>query len=382
MRRVLYLSFFVLTAISLAGCLRPVQRAAQSQSVTGLVTYNVQPGMPTGALVTAQLRNVTQGVANSPLLDQQAIATNGNPPPYAFEIPFSPAAINQSDDYVIFAFIQDAAGHTIFTSDAPVPVLTKGNLMTGVEVPVAPVDRAPGITTDQEQAVASGLTAGLWEVVSLGDAAPSAETAITAQFNSDGTLSGSDGCNSYTANFAVNGTEISIQPGASTMMACPEPAMTQASLYMAALAAARSFAIDGATMSLMDESGAVLLTYRIVDQSLAGTQWQAILFNSGSALVGVTDVQITAAFGADGQLSGFGGCNNYTATYSSQAANVIEIGPIAATQKACTEPANVMEQESQYLTALQSATGYQVQGQYLSLQNASGESAVQLQRTQ
>ena len=48
--------------------------------------------------------------------------------------------------------------------------------------------------------------------------------------------------------------------------------------------------------------------------------------------------------------------------------------------KACSEPANVMEQESQYLAALQSAATYQVQGTILELQDANGESAVQYEK--
>jgi heat shock protein HslJ len=60
--------------------------------------------------------------------------------------------------------------------------------------------------------------------------------------------------------------------------------------------------------------------------------------------------------------------------------NNISFGPMLATQKACSDPANVMEQESQYLAALASATSFQIQGQSLEMQNANGETAVQFQR--
>lgn len=137
---------------------------------------------------------------------------------------------------------------------------------------------------------------------------------------------------------------------------------------MAALTAATTYTIDGGELILTDASGAPVLLSRVVEQSLAGTNWSAILFNdSGSAIVSVTDVQITATFGADGQVSGFGGCNNYAATYTIGDANAIEIGPIIATQMACSAPANVMEQESQYLAALQSAVVFQVRGQALDM---------------
>lgn len=115
--------------------------------------------------------------------------------------------------------------------------------------------------------------------------------------------------------------------------------------------------------------------------ALPGSTWSAVLFNDGMAqIVGVTGVQITAQFGADGQLAGFSGCNNYSAGYTTGADSSITFGPIAATQKACSDPVNVMEQEAQYLAALQSAVTYQIQGQQLSMQDSAGELAVQFVR--
>lgn len=381
MRTIMIVLANLSVAILLAGCTRPVQQAASTGSVTGDVIYTVQTDLPDDALVTVQLHDVTAGAGDSTLVNQQQIATNGNPPPYAFGVPFPPAGIDQSHAYGLMAFIQDAAGHIIFRSDAVVPVLTQGNSMAGIEVPVMPVDRNPGVSTEQEQALASGLIGELWEVVSLNGDPPAADTTITAQFGEDGALSGSNGCNSYSATYAVDGAAITIQPGASTAMACPEPAMTQATDYMAALAAATRYAIDGGMLTLADAGGATLLTYRVVEQSLAGASWEAILFNDGAAVVSATGVQITVAFSADGQLSGFGGCNEYAATYTTGAANAIQIDPLVATQKACTEPANVMEQESQYFVALQSAMVYQAQGELLEMQNGNGQIAVQFQRT-
>jgi uncharacterized lipoprotein YbaY/heat shock protein HslJ len=115
---------------------------------------------------------------------------------------------------------------------------------------------------------------------------------------------------------------------------------------------------------------------------LAGTNWNAILFNDGaSAIVSIQGVAITAEFAAGGQLSGFSGCNNYSTTYTAGEGGAITIGPIASTMKACSEPANVMEQESQYLAALQSAKSYTLQDEQLELQGADGEMAVQYLQT-
>lgn len=146
------------------------------------------------------------------------------------EVSFAPSAIDQSHAYALVALIQDAAGHIIYQSDrAGCGVNAQGASMGDIDVAVMPVDRSPGVATAQEQAQASGLTGELWEVVSLNDNPPAADTTITAQFGEDGTLSGSDGCNRYSASYTVDGAAITITPGIGTMMACPRTTMTHSS---------------------------------------------------------------------------------------------------------------------------------------------------------
>lgn len=110
--------------------------------------------------------------------------------------------------------------------------------------------------------------------------------------------------------------------------------------------------------------------------------WNAIMYNNGSSgIASVVGVAITAQFGPNGQVSGFSGCNDYSGTYTVGQDGTVKMGPITATQKTCDQPANVMQQESQYLAALQSAATFQVQGSSLTAQNANGELAVQYERT-
>ena len=114
--------------------------------------------------------------------------------------------------------------------------------------------------------------------------------------------------------------------------------------------------------------------YTLVEPTrLAETLWQLTGYNNGKGgFVSVlADAEVTAVFGEDGTLSGSAGCNNYTAGYQVERSD-ISIGPIAATQKMCAEPEGIMEQEIQYLTALESATTYQIRGEQLELLNAEG----------
>lgn len=57
-------------------------------------------------------------------------------------------------------------------------------------------------------------------------------------------------------------------------------------------------------------------------------------------------------FGADGALTGHGGCNRLSASYTLEG-NMLRIGPIGTTRMACSE--TLMEQEDRVLTALERA---------------------------
>ena len=52
--------------------------------------------------------------------------------------------------------------------------------------------------------------------------------------------------------------------------------------------------------------------------------------------------------------------------------DAIEIGPIASTERACLEPEGVMEQESLYLAALQTAATYSVRGETMEMRTEDG----------
>ena len=53
---------------------------------------------------------------------------------------------------------------------------------------------------------------------------------------------------------------------------------------------------------------------------LAGTRWRVTGYHDGGdAVVSLLpETEITASFGADGQLAGTAGCNNYRATYEAE----------------------------------------------------------------
>jgi heat shock protein HslJ len=217
------------------------------------------------------------------------------------------------------------------------------------------------------------LTGQMWVMTQLGGKAPVANTGISAQFNSDGTVSGSAGCNRYTGQYTTTGNSITISNVASTMMACEQPVMDQESAYLKALSEAKTYTAKDKSLTLFGADGKPLVTYEAQSQELAGTNWEVTGYNNGKmAVVSVLlDTTITAEFGKDGTLSGTSGCNQYSGPYT-VTGNQIQIGPWVSTMTACDAPEGIMDQESQYLAAIQSAATYLMEGSVLELRTADG----------
>lgn len=234
-------------------------------------------------------------------------------------------------------------------------------------------------STTAPQAGGGDLTGQMWELSLLNEKELVPSTSISALFTSDGKVGGSSGCNRYSGTYTVSGNTFQISsPLASTMMACPQEIMDQESAYLKALSEVKTYSVTGDQLTLNDANNKTILVFKAQSQDLSGTSWDVIAYNNGkqavtSVLLGST---ITAEFGADGTLAGNSGCNSYHGTYT-VTGNQIKIGPLASTRMACAEPAGVMEQESQYLAALETGATFKIEGTMLELRTKDGALAVQ-----
>jgi len=206
-----------------------------------------------------------------------------------------------------------------------------------------------------------------------------ADSTVTSRFEG-GRVQGTDGCNRYTTSYTATGSTLQVSSkAASTQMACPPALMKQAEAFMSALTTARAYRIAAGHLQLLTASGTVLATLAPQSQSLAGTSWSVTGYNNGrQAVVSVlTGTNLTMAFGSDGKVGGSAGCNRYTAMYTLEGQK-LTIGPAAATRMMCAKPEGVMEQESQFLKALESVATARFEGDRLELRGTEGQLAVTL----
>jgi len=195
-------------------------------------------------------------------------------------------------------------------------------------------------------------------------------TQITALFEK-GRVTGNGGCNNYAGSYVTEGNNINISQLLSTMMFCYDNISSQESVYLINLQKAATYNISDNLLKMMDANGTVILTYSEVQPlPLVGTNWSMLNYNNGrQAVVGaLAGTEVTAIFGADGNLTGTAGCNNYRTGFTVDGNN-ITIKPAATTRMACAEPEGIMDQEAEFLRALESAATYKIDRQQLWLRD-------------
>jgi len=96
------------------------------------------------------------------------------------------------------------------------------------------------------------------------------------------------------------------------------------------------------------------------------SQWSLVSFGEGETETPVIEGStLTLEFGEEGQAGGSGGCNSYGAKYEVKG-NTLTIQEITSTLMACADEP-VMQQELQYLGALEAATSFEMAGDTLTI---------------
>ena len=192
-----------------------------------------------------------------------------------------------------------------------------------------------------------------------------------------GKVSGSAGCNAYSGTYTIDGAKLAIGQLAMTQKLCAQDVMNIESAYVAALGSVATYTATADTLTLFDSSGKTLLTYASGPANPLVGSWNVTGYNNGKQAVvsPIAGSTLNAVFTADDQVSGFAGCNDYSGPYKLDGSN-LTVGPLISTKKACEQA--VMDQETLFLTALQTPTTVETNGGIVTLRAASGETQVVL----
>jgi heat shock protein HslJ len=195
------------------------------------------------------------------------------------------------------------------------------------------------------------------------------DTTLTIEFNNNGQVNGSAGCNSYFGSYDLDGSSLITGPVGSTEMWC-EGLMDQESAFLQALQAATGLTVTENSLTIHTPDGDMQFT-PAQNAALEGTDWvlSGIAQNDAVSSTSI-DTDITIKF-ADGQVSGNAGCNSYGGSYQTDGSNLTLSG-LASTLMACAEP-DRDQRESEFLSALNTVTQFRTDMNQLILSNDAGQ---------
>lgn len=218
-----------------------------------------------------------------------------------------------------------------------------------------------------------------WRLVELqsesGEMAPLLDQIVVEVKFSGGKLGGTAGCNRFFGSYVLgeaNQLTLGSEMG-STQMACAPEVMDQEQQYLTLLGQVAAIDRIDDHLLLQDADSMILLKFVATEPAtLEDTAWEAAGINNGKGgVVSTATTSLSTAVFAEGQLSGTGGCNQFTATYEIEG-DQITIGPAAATRMFCNEPEGITDQEQQYFEALGRARTFSLTPEKLELRDGGG----------
>jgi heat shock protein HslJ len=242
-------------------------------------------------------------------------------------------------------------------------------LLVGCSAPAAPAPAGQAVTAavgtgapqaGQESGSANPLAGTGWQLDSLfGPAEPTPVVPgsnPTLSFGPDRYL-GFGGCNWFQGLYILKGTTISINAPAFTRFGCTAntPTSVQESTFVSMFQNIAKYEIkDSKLMLYMGDDRLLMTLVPLEPVTFEGTTWELNFYYATDTAMWappLTGTKITAQF--DGQkVSGYAGCNDYSGQYQRSADGQLTFTALSTTKKTCSVPADVMQQESAYLSML------------------------------
>jgi heat shock protein HslJ len=208
------------------------------------------------------------------------------------------------------------------------------------------------------------LTDAGWRLASYGETELARTIGMTAIFGTDGSLTGSAGCNSFTGTYRVDGGSLVIEEVAtSSERMCSPEVMGNEAAYLDAMRAVASYKIPENRLRLIAADGLELLfegsasteggpsESQVLADAIGGAVWRLVEASG-------TDVRalapITLVLLDDGTVSGVSGCDLYDAAWAVEG-DALRFLDATVGGRECAE--DVMALQQSYLTVLPFVSG-------------------------
>jgi len=248
----------------------------------------------------------------------------------------------------------------------------------------------------EELAAAYPLAATAWELEFFGP--PDASVQLLPDTRASviyfwDRYAGFDGCNWFLGVYSADTDGVlRMNTPAVTPNLCDTPAglNDQTGLYRASLLNVTEYQMEGEQLIANTVDDQRMLTFKpAIPAPMRGTLWELKFWYQPETekwIPVIPTVASTITFGAEGEASGFGGCNDFTVTYEGdlQIEKVMEatdtyaelpalaFGPVTSKMVECAEPKGAMDQESGFFSSFDAVAYYFKLGGMLMTVDAEG----------
>ena len=218
------------------------------------------------------------------------------------------------------------------------------------------VSKTPAADSTETGMQAPKLEGVEWQLVSyLGEDGMTdvlADAPITIEF-AEGRAAGSAGCNRYFTTYKNDDEMLTLDDKiGKTMMACPDPVMTQEDAYLKLLPEAATYEIEDNTLTVFNEDGDAILVFEAPmtatgqpsEPTLTGVvwEWQRTEMSDDTTIKPDDPTKYTVEFGEDGKVAVKADCKQTGGTYTDEGGTLaIQLNP--TTMQICSDTSQADE---------------------------------------
>jgi heat shock protein HslJ len=207
-----------------------------------------------------------------------------------------------------------------------------------------------------------------WSLTSISASSVASDAGVMLDFVA-GAAGGFSGCNHFAVTYTATPTSLAFGPITVTRIVCDDDRMAVEMSFLTALSTVSGYTAAGDTLTLIDATGAAVLTFGGSPMPSVQGSWAVTSFFDGSAATTPTaGSDLTVAFLPDGRVRGNGGCNEFGGPYA-VSGNEIAIGPLMSTTTTCG--GDIDARELGYLSALEQAAIWAIESGRLELRDFS-----------
>lgn len=231
-------------SIALLGCEKNSDSIADSSTTTstisGSLAYRERIALTPGYTLKVTLSDVSMADGIATKVAETSRVLQNEQVPLSFELEVEGGKLMPRNRYQLRAVLHDPAGELAWTTGTAYPIdATLQNQDLG-ELLLAGVARTAPPPLPGPQALAGTG----WQVDDVASGGLVDGVNITLNFDADGRVNGSSGCNTYMGSYSQSGSELELGQLAGTLMACPPALMDLERIFLDILGGAVEYSID------------------------------------------------------------------------------------------------------------------------------------------